>query len=270
MPKNGTGVHALKRYGQHWLEDPDMLARIVAAAELSGQETVLEIGPGMGSLTEHLLAVAPVVAVEVDPRLTASLRKRFSRCAHFQLIEGDITQMDPPATPRVVVANIPYNISSPILEKLLGSATHPHRQFSCLVLLMQKELAERICAREGSRVYGALSVRLQYLAQCELVFPVPRRFFRPPPRVDSAVIRLKPRAFFEPLTSPNLFEQVVRQAFATRRKMLHNCLKSLIEEKFLRTVMGELGLNPQARAEDISVINFVKLVNRLEGAKSQA
>lgn len=256
-------MRTLKRFGQHWLGDPAYLDRICAAAELDPDEVVLEIGPGTGNLTTRLLALSPVIAVEIDRRLAGGLRDRFARNPRFRLIEGDILQIPLPEEPRVVVANIPYNITGPILARLLGRVSAPNRQFNRIVLLVQKELAERITAPPGSRTYGALSVRLQYLADCKLLFPIPARAFQPPPEVDSALIRIEPRPF--ELAAGNLerFESLVTRAFATRRKMLKNCLKGWVDETELSEALIELGHSKETRAEMLPVKHLVALANRL-------
>ncbi|MBW4696860.1 MAG: 16S rRNA (adenine(1518)-N(6)/adenine(1519)-N(6))-dimethyltransferase RsmA [Aphanocapsa lilacina HA4352-LM1] len=256
-------MYTLKRFGQHWLNDGAVLDRIVAAAGLAGGDRVLEIGPGLGSLTARLLRLAPVVAVEIDRRAVAQLQRQFGGDERFVLVEGDILREALPEDANVVVANIPYNISGPILAKLTGSAAQPIRRFRTIVLLVQKELGQRIAAPPGSRTYGALSVRLQYLAECELLFEVPSRCFTPPPKVDSAVIRLTPRPFARAAGDPAHLDALVTRAFATRRKMLKNCLKGWLETEKLLAAFASLGIDPDARAEDLSVERFVQLSNCL-------
>lgn len=154
---------------------------------------MLEIGPGTGQLTRRLLARGvQVVAVEIDRDLCRLLRKRFANEPRFQLLEGDFLRLPLPPQPRLLVANIPYNLTGPILEKVLGSPAQPVRQFERIILMVQKELAERLQAGPGSKAYGALSVRVRYLAECELICRVPPSAFQPPPQVESAVVRLTP------------------------------------------------------------------------------
>ena len=266
MPIMKSSTRTLKRFGQHWLRDPQILDRIVAAAELERAEVVLEIGPGQGSLTARLLKSNPVVAVEIDRRLIAELHQQFDPEPGFRLIEGDVLALPLPEDATAVVANIPYNISGPILAKLCGEVSAPLTQFRSIVLLLQKELAERICASEGNRTYGALSVRLQYLARCELLFAVSRHAFSPPPDVESAVIRLTPRPYPQQADSIAHFEQLLIRAFATRRKMLRNCLKGWVEPEVLQSAFTALQLRLDARAEDLSVEQFVRLSNGLSAA----
>ncbi|MFS8895136.1 ribosomal RNA small subunit methyltransferase A, partial [Synechococcus sp. R3-13] len=173
-----------KRFGQHWLKDPAVHEAIVRAAQLNDLERgadptwVLEIGPGTGQLTRRLLAQGvQVVAVEIDRDLCRLLQKRFAGQPRFHLLEGDFLRLPLPPQPRLLVANIPYNLTGPILEKVLGSPAQPVRQFERIVLLVQKELAERLQAGPGSKAYGALSLRTQYLADCELICRVPPTAF---------------------------------------------------------------------------------------------
>ena len=270
-----------KQFGQHWLRSEKALGRIVAAADLQkpddqgcGGDRVLEIGPGTGILTRQLLAkAATVVAVEVDRDLCQSLTQKFGKANNFLLLQGDFLALDLPALltpfppfqhPNKVVANIPYNITGPILEKLLGTIGSPNIDtFEAIVLLVQREVALRLKANPGSRHFGALSVRVQYLADCEFVCDVPASAFYPPPKVDSAVICLRPRAIAIPAEQPKRLEQLIRLGFSSKRKMLRNNLQSIIEREQLNQVLEELNINPQARAEDLSVQQWVQFSNRL-------
>ena len=167
--------------------------------------------------------------------------------------------------PNKVVANIPYNITGPIVEKLLGKIRQPAvHNYDSIVLLVQKEVALRMCAKAGNSNFGALSVRVQYLADCQMICDVPAKAFEPPPKVDSAVIRLLPRPIGIPPQSPAYLEKLLRQSFASRRKMLRNNLKSVIEPERLNGLLEELDLNPQARAEDLNVADWVRFADRLE------
>jgi len=162
------------------------------------------------------------------------------------------------------VANIPYYITGPILEKLLGTIAHPNPQpYDSIILLVQKEVAERLYAKAGSRAFGALSVRVQYLADCELVCPVPAKAFQPPPKVDSAVVKITPRPLPVAAESPDDLDQLVRLGFASKRKMLRNNLKATVDRDHLLAVMTELAIPDNARAEDLGVPQWVALSNRL-------
>ena len=267
-------ARARKQFGQHWLRSDQALQKILAAAALSPGDRILEIGPGTGALTRALLPLAEaVVAVEIDRDLCKGLVQQFRQAPNFLLLQGDILTLDLdqqleacPAwqRPNKVVANIPYYITGPILELLLGTISQPSpRPLDAIVLLVQKEVAERICARPGSRTFGALSVRVQYLADCELVCTVPAKAFQPPPKVDSAVVQLKPRPPRWVADQPLQLDRLVKIGFATKRKMLRNNLKGVVDRDRLVQLLEELKLNPQARAEDLSVENWVNVCNRL-------
>ncbi|NCJ07850.1 16S rRNA (adenine(1518)-N(6)/adenine(1519)-N(6))-dimethyltransferase RsmA [Synechococcales cyanobacterium C] len=263
-----------RRFGQHWLRSPKVLQQIVAAAELSGCDRILEIGPGTGILTQALLATgASVVAVEVDRDLCQRLVHQFGQNPQFLLLAGDILSLDlpmllggeaAPLFPNKVVANIPYYLTGEILQLLLGQLSVPRLpRFESIVLLVQKEVAERVVALPGSKTYGALSVRVQCLADCEWICAVPAKAFQPAPKVDSAVVRLRPRSYPIPIADPQWLETLVRVGFASRRKMLRNNLKAIVDLDGLTTTLTELNINPQARAEDLSVAEWVTLCDQL-------
>ncbi len=254
----------LKRFGQHWLRDESVLAAIVAAAHLTREDDVLEIGPGTGNLTSRLLPAArSLIAVELDRRLSDRLRRQFGNSPHFTLLEADILRVALPDTPRKVVANIPYNITGPILEKLLGTIAQPLRQFERIVLLLQREVAERLVAAPHTKAYGALSVRVQYLAQCEWVCDVPAKAFHPRPKVESAVVCLLPRPFAPVPADPKRLEALVRLGFVSRRKMLRNNLEGVVDRDRLAEVLIAIGAQPQARAEDLDVYQWIALADAL-------
>jgi len=267
-----------KQFGQHWLKSEAALDAIVAAAAVKKGDRVLEVGPGTGILTRRLLPLAQaVLAVEIDRDLCKLLVEQLGKRDNFLLLQGDFLTMDLADTlvsfpnfqrPNKVVANIPYNITGPILEKLLGAIATPNpHPFDSIVLLVQKEVAERLSARPSSRAFGGLSVRVQYLADCEWICGVPARAFQPPPKVDSAVVRLTPRPTEPPANDPKRLDALVKMGFATKRKMLRNNLTSVIERDRLAQLLEELSLNSQVRAEDLSVANWVALSNRLNQAE---
>jgi 16S rRNA (adenine1518-N6/adenine1519-N6)-dimethyltransferase len=269
-----------KQFGQHWLQSDKALSQIVAAANLQKGETencgdrVLEIGPGKGVLTRQLLSQAEaVVAVEIDRDLCEFLTKKLGNIENFLLLQGDFLFLELeqllmpfPAfqNPNKVVANIPYNITGPILEKLLGTIAQPNSNpFDLIVLLMQREVALRLRAKAGSTHFGGLSVRVQYLAECEFICDVPAKAFQPPPKVDSAVIRLRPRALASPANDPQKLEMLLKLGFSSKRKMLRNNLQSVIDRGQLGQLLETLGVDPQVRAEDLSVEQWVRLSNQL-------
>ena len=267
-----TGHTARKRFGQHWLRDAAVLDRILEAAELQPQDRVLEVGPGRGALTERLLAssAAAVHAVELDRDLVAGLHQRFDDQPRFSLTQGDVLQVPlllPDARPAgKVVANIPYNITGPLLERLIGRLDQPvDPPYQRLVLLVQQEVAQRIRARPGHSSFSALSVRMQLLARCRSVCPVPPRCFQPPPKVQSEVIALDPIPAHQRL-EPGLARRVeglLRQAFQSRRKMLRNTLASLAEPSELQALASVAGISLQQRPQEVAPQAWVALAKGL-------
>jgi len=263
-----------KRFGQHWLRSDIILQQIVKAAALKESDRVLEIGPGQGVLTRRLLPlIQSLVCVEIDRDLCQLLVQKLGKVENFLLLQGDFLSLDLDQAlanfprfqaPNKVVANIPYNITSPILEQLLGTLSAPSfPAYESIVLLMQKEVADRISATPGSKAYGALSVRVQYLAQAELICPVPASAFSPPPKVESAVLRLIPRAYPQVAAHPRQLDALIKLGFANRRKMLRNNLKSLIDSDRLTPILEQLKIAPQARAEEISLPQWIDLSHSL-------
>ena len=271
-----AGHSARKRFGQHWLRDERILDRILEAAELAPGDRVLEVGPGRGALTERLLSspAALVHAIELDRDLVAGLKERFSSRLQFSLCEGDV--LDVPLTlpdgvlASKVVANIPYNITGPLLDRLIGRLDRPvDPPYERLVLLGQKEGAERIRARPGQSSFSALSVRLQLLARCESVCPVPPRCFQPPPKVQSEVIRLDPLPA-DQRPDPELcrrVERLLKQAFLARRKMLRNTLAGVRPPQELKQLALEAGIDLQQRPQDVDPQNWVALARGLNAAE---
>lgn len=271
-----------KRFAQHWLRSEAVLDRIVEAAAIVDGDRLLEIGPGTGILTQRLLEEArSLVAVEIDRDLCKRLVKRWGNCDNFLLLQGDILSLDLDAcleafprfkNPNKVVANIPYNITGPLLESLLGKISSPRTPpYESLVLLVQKEVGHRLTAGPHSKTFGALSVRMQYLAQCQLICDVPAKAFSPPPKVDSAVVRLTPfknrQAQGQIVASdPRKLATLVKLGFASRRKMLRNNLKGSIDCAQLTPLLEQLEIDPNARAEQLSVEQWVALSNQLVDA----
>jgi 16S rRNA (adenine1518-N6/adenine1519-N6)-dimethyltransferase len=267
-------IRPRKVFAQHWLKSEKVLDSIIQAAECTESERLLEIGPGTGILTRRLLPLAKsLVAVEIDRDLCQLLSKQLGKRENFLLLQGDFLTLDLPSylaafpnfqKPNKVVANIPYNITGPIIEKLLGTIANPNPEpFDSIVLLVQKEVAERLYAKPESKAFGALTVRVQYLAECELICPVPAVAFHPPPKVDSAVVRLRPRQIETPAIEPRRLENLIKLGFSAKRKMLRNNLQSVVERDRLSQLLEQLKINPQARAEDLSTQQWVILTNLL-------
>jgi 16S rRNA (adenine1518-N6/adenine1519-N6)-dimethyltransferase len=264
-----------KQFGQHWLKDETVLAQIILAAELEPSDRLLEIGPGTGVLTTKLLSqVAALVSVEIDRDLCKRLIRQFGDRDNFLLAQADFLKLDLNAllqdfprfrNPNKVVANIPYNITGPIIERLLGKiATPASQQYQSIVLLVQKEVGDRLVAIPGTKAFGALSIRVQYLASCELICDVPAQAFYPRPKVDSVVVRLCPRAVSHPANNPRQLETLIKLGFASRRKMLRNNLKSMINIPDLNQLLEKLNFDPQCRAEDLTLENWILLSNNFD------
>jgi 16S rRNA (adenine1518-N6/adenine1519-N6)-dimethyltransferase len=271
-------IQPRKQFGQHWLRDQEILDRIIIAAELSQSDRVLEIGPGTGNLTSRLLSiVSALVSVEIDRDLCKKLVYKYGEQENFLLIQNDFLESDFSPflkdfprfqNPNKVVANIPYNITGPILAKLLGKiATPAPQQYESIVLLVQKEVGDRLVAIPGTKAYGALSIRVQYLASCELICDVPARSFYPQPKVDSVVIRLRPRTLEHPANNPRQLETLIKLGFASRRKMLRNNLQGSIKIAELTSILEQLNFNPQCRAEDLSLEEWILLSDKINLVK---
>jgi len=270
-PLSQRGDHrigAKKSLGQHFLRDRGALQRIVAAAALAPGDRVLEIGAGDATLTGPLAAACGrLVALETDRRRLPALRTRFPESGHVEIVEADILRFDlgtlAPLAPLKCVANLPYNIATAVLDRLLER----RGMFSLLVLMFQKEVARRLVAGPGDPAYGSLSLATQYRAEAELLFAVPPRAFVPPPKVESAVVRLVPRA--EPLLPPDqerTFEMLIRAGFTQRRKLFLNSAAAsgrAIERDSLAAALREIGLTEKARAEEIPLEGFLRLARAL-------
>ena len=254
---------ARKRFGQHWLVDQGVLHRIVAAAEVTAGDRILEVGPGRGALTERLLdtPAESVAAVELDRDLVLGLQERFGNNPRFQLTAGDALAVALPEATKVV-ANIPYNITGPLLGRLVGRLDRPVAiPYQRLVLLVQQEVGQRIRCRPGTSSYSALSVRMQLLGHCQSVCPVPPRCFQPPPKVMSEVIAIDPFPVEQRL-DPALarrVEQLLKRCFAARRKMLRNSLAGLLETDALEALALEVGISLQQRPQEVAPLQWVAL-----------
>jgi 16S rRNA (adenine1518-N6/adenine1519-N6)-dimethyltransferase len=254
---------ARKSLGQNFLLDITLTRRIARTAAPLDQANIIEIGPGPGGLTRALLleGAQHVTAIERDPRCIAALRELDAAFAgRLTIVEGDALEIDVtrivPA-PRKIVANLPYNIATPLLIGWLGQA----RAFASLTLMFQKEVAERLAAAPGDDAYGRLAVLTQWLCHVKLAFDVPPQAFVPAPKVTSTVVHLTPRE--APLTACDqaLLERVTAAAFGQRRKMLRQSLKSLGGDT--ATLIAAAGAEPTARAEELSVEQFCALARAL-------
>ncbi|MBD2178451.1 16S rRNA (adenine(1518)-N(6)/adenine(1519)-N(6))-dimethyltransferase RsmA [Pseudanabaena sp. FACHB-1998] len=257
--KSSPKIYPRKQFGQHWLKSDAVLNKILRAGQLQPSDRILEIGPGTGNLTRLLLPfVESLTAVEIDRDLCEKLRKTMHQ-PNFLLIEGSILDIPLPPQTNKVIANIPYNITGEILKKLLGTLAEPIHQFEQIVLLVQKEIGDRLAAKAGHKAYSSLSVRMQYLADCQFICDVPASAFYPPPKVTSAVIRLIPRPPITPASDPKFLERLITLGFATKRKMLRNNLIPEIDRDRLVEILESMGINGQVRAEDLDVTQWVAL-----------
>jgi 16S rRNA (adenine1518-N6/adenine1519-N6)-dimethyltransferase len=246
-------VHARKRFGQHFLVDESVIDRIVAAIDPRPGQALVEIGPGRGALTAPLLACAgTLTAIELDRDLAAKLRKT----PGLAVVESDVLEVDFAALPDAasgrklrIVGNLPYNISTPILFHLLDASGLVEDQH----FMLQKEVVARIAAAPGGKDYGRLTVMLQWRYAIEPLFDVAPEAFAPPPRVDSAVLRMTPLAV-PPVLDPLLLRELVTVAFSQRRKLLRHTLGRWLEQR-----RHAAPFDVQRRAEEVSVAEYVDL-----------
>lgn len=264
MRGSRTNPPALKRFGQHFLIDRTALESIANAVVAEPGDTIVEIGPGRGALTD-ILAERPnrLVAIEIDRALSENLRERYASNGRVTIVERDVLETNVAELaggPFVVVGNVPYYITTPILFHVL----HPPFPRSA-VFLVQKEVAERIVAAPDSKAYGALSANVQAIARAEILRTVPAGAFKPPPKVESSVVRVTPRA--DPLISPDEvdpYRGFVQALFGMRRKQLGNALRSAAQltADEAAVVLSDLGIDPKARPETLSPLQFAELMRR--------
>ena len=253
---------AKKRFGQHFLHDPGVLARIVAAIDPKPDDHLVEVGPGLGALTVPLLARVPRLdAIELDRDVIPLLRERCAAAvpgAELVVHAGDALEFDlaslaTDGRPLRLVGNLPYNVSTPLLFRFIEQ----RGLIRDMTFMLQKEVVDRMAAAPGSDAYGRLSVMLAAYARVEKLFKVGPGAFKPPPKVDSAIVRVVPHAAPPfPLSDPARFAALVGRAFTMRRKTLRNALKGMVDEATMRAA----GIDPQARPETLSAEQFARLV----------
>jgi 16S rRNA (adenine1518-N6/adenine1519-N6)-dimethyltransferase len=250
-----------KRYGQHFISDRDLLQRIIELAHISSTDTVIEIGPGSGSLTRELAAVAKrVVAIEIDRDLIGALRRTVP--FNVEVVDADAlgVDFDQYEAPFHVIGNLPYNVATALLRIFIARRS----RISEVTIMLQKEVAQRVCARPGTPDYGPLSVLVQYYAEPTWGFTVPPSAFNPPPKVDSAVIRLdwKPGVADFPA-----FTDFVHRAFALRRKKLVNNLGAILPGRTkddLTDILRRAGISIDVRAETLTIDEFLRVYNQAQ------
>lgn len=267
---------ANKALGQHFLFDPDILRRVALASGPIEGQTIIEVGPGPGGLTRALLdnQAAQVICIEADDRFSQSL-SAWPEAAKGKLhvYHGDARKASIPdliervggSTPAKIIANLPYNVGTPLLIDWLKAGDWR----GDMVLMFQKEVAQRICAKPGEPHYGRLAVLSQAVCQTRLEFTLPPGAFRPPPKVDSAVVVLTPLGTGDRYAHLELLEQVTAAAFGQRRKMLRSALKSLAKQNKLEPAnwLETAGIDPTARAETLTQAEFRNLVDGLVGSR---
>jgi 16S rRNA (adenine1518-N6/adenine1519-N6)-dimethyltransferase len=261
-----------KRLGQHFLSDPRILGRIADAVGIVPGDTVVEIGPGRGALTDALLervgTGGRVVAIEIDRDLAAMLRTQFAERREFTLVQGDVLGVNIASLVRdawLLVGNIPYNITTPIIFHALAAP-----RATRMVFLVQREVAARLAARPGGRAYGALSVNVQALADVEVLQRVRAGAFTPPPRVESAVVRLTPRALPEVLPREEApFRALVQGLFSQRRKQMVRAVRDAcgLDAQRAASVLAAAGIPAAVRPEVLAPAEFARLLRVLAPAE---
>lgn len=263
-----AGHQARKRFGQNFLHDPGVIERIVRSISPKANDSMVEIGPGLGALTEELLAVNPRLnVVELDRDLIPVLRTKFFNYPEFRIHEADALRFDfselAADGPLRIVGNLPYNISTPLIFHLLeqsGVVKDMH-------FMLQKEVVQRLAAGPGDNNYGRLGIMAQYFCRVQPLFEVGPGAFKPAPKVDSAIVRLIPHEVLpHPARDLGMLQQVVRTAFNARRKTLRKGLGSLISVEELQT----LGINDGLRPENLALPDYVSIADYLTENRPQA
>lgn len=264
------GFEFSKSLGQNFLIDGNIVRKIVEKANIGPEDYVLEIGPGIGTLTEELaLKAKKVVAIELDKDLLPILDETLSQYENVEIIHGDVLKVDLKKiieekldNKRVkLVANLPYYVTTPIITKLLESDLN----LDSIIVMVQKEVAERMGAKAGGKEYGSLSVFVSFFSQAEIIINVPKTVFMPQPKVDSAVIKLDIKKELPDIDRDKFFK-VVKAAFSKRRKTLLNALSSYgfnIDKETIKETLEKLNIKPEVRAENLSVEDFIKISKSL-------
>jgi 16S rRNA (adenine1518-N6/adenine1519-N6)-dimethyltransferase len=264
MKSNTTAYRAKKSLGQNFLHNNNVIEKIIRQAHILPKDFVVEIGPGLGALTTKILPiVGKLNVIEYDHNIIPILQKNCLDLGelivhHHDILKYNLSNLITEEQQKIkLIGNLPYNISSPLIFHLLNYAQHIQNMH----FMLQKEMVQRICAAPDNKNYGRLSIMIQYFCQTEALFIVPPTAFTPAPKVDSQIIRLTPYENPPHLAKNfDLFAQIVKAAFAQRRKTLRNTLKQLVNSETLE----KAGINPSARAETITLESFVKLSNIVE------
>lgn len=270
------GHKARKRFGQNFLIDEHLISDIAHSIDPQAQDHIIEIGPGLGAITGELLSSgAALTLIELDRDLVQRLENTYEkqlRSGQLNIISSDILKIDlttmesthqlqPLPTQKKLIGNLPYNISTPVLFHVLNARDH----FQCMTFMLQKEVVERMCAQPKTSAYSALSVILQLECDVELLFEVPPQSFKPPPKVDSAVVQLRPKEPVPLAGKIHGFRTFVHTCFAHRRKTLRNNLKGTLDV----SVIEEVGVNPQDRPEHLSLDDYIRLFEAYQNNTNQ-
>jgi len=264
------GISPKKRLGQHFLVDRNILDKVIRTAEVTKEDVVLEVGPGLGEMTFGLSQKAKrVIAIEIDSKLVNQLRIKFEDIPNLEIVQGDILKYDfsplfqKAGRPMKVVANLPYQISTPLLFRFLEE----REKFSSLLLMLQKEVAQRLIASPGNKEYGPLSIFVQRVSEVSIRFFIKPIAFFPPPKVDSALVEIRWRKSpLVDLEDEGWFKKVVQGCFNYRRKTLINGLRysGLPLPKDIEQRMKRIHLNPQRRPETLTIKEFSSLAEILK------
>lgn len=270
-----NSIFAKKSFGQNFLIDDNILQNIVESANVTDEDTVIEIGPGLGNLTHYILEKgARVIAFEIDTDMIDILNNRFANNSNLEIVNKDILKVDMEEHLKnkkvKIIANLPYYITSPIIFKLLEYRKNIHS----ITIMIQKEVAERITATPHSKDYGVLTINTNYMADVEKLFNVPNTSFIPAPNVTSAVIQIVPNEMKEKelgIKDEQVFKDLVKKAFSARRKKLSNSLCNTgingMTKQDVVHMITEVSLSENCRAEELSVEDYVKMANIIANKK---
>ncbi len=261
------GLRANKKLGQNFLINEEIINQIIEKADVNKNDTIIEIGPGLGSLTAKLLENAnKVIAIELDSNMSNILKERFCLYDNFELIEKDVLKVDLNEIVEKydsvkVVANLPYYITTPIIMKLLEEKL----KLKSITVMVQKEVGERFCAVPNSKEYGAITISINYYTKPEIIIDVPKENFEPMPEVDSCVIKLDVRNV-PPVELKNEkdFFNLIKAGFSQRRKTINNSLASMgISKEKIKNVLEKLGIDSKLRAENLTMEQFADISNNM-------
>ena len=264
-----NSIFAKKMFGQNFLIDDNILQDIVDSANVNEQDTVIEIGPGLGNLTHYILEKgAQVIAFEIDTDMIQILNNRFANADNLQIINKDILKVDMQEYLRnnkiKIIANLPYYITSPIIFELLEY----RKNIQSITIMIQKEVADRINAKPHSKDYGVLTINTNYMADVVKLFNVPNTSFVPAPNVTSAVIQITPNENREKeldIKDESIFKDLVKKSFSARRKKLSNSLQNSgiknMSKQDIENMIKQVGLNSNCRAEEVSIKQYAKMAN---------